>query len=241
MMQEDVFIKPKDRNLENNSYLRYSDLLAPKLAICDSDRSWHSDYSFLQEPFPFTMVYINHLPQATRAIYFIDMERVYREIPECFKNYLADKKALHEVQWRNKLFTNNHSKDFDIYPSTPETFSVARHPLIIVHPVTGAKILYPNSGCTTRIDGMDCLISQKVLSKLFSLVEIDKYIQPYILQEGDILLWSNRTLNYMNSLTGDLGNIFRDRVGISDGLPFYYSSIRKAIEKARDRQLTLNF
>ena len=228
---------------ENSYYLDYPEFFNYEPNICDRGKYWYSDRAFLQEPLPFTMVLINNLPRANRAIYYIDMEQVYRKIPRHLKKYLDDKQCFHELKYGNNdhLAPQNISQSI-LNPSSQRSTAsfVARHPLVTVHPVTGAEILYLSSGLTTRIEGMNAEVSQEILQELFAFSAKDEHIQPYILQDGDILLWENRTLNYMSSHSKDFQRCVKYQIGISDGLPFYYSSIKQAIQQAQKGQLSLN-
>ena len=200
-----------------------------KFGVRGTGRYWHTDCAFLEEPLPFTMLYPQILPKSIRETYYIDMQQVYQKLPAHLKSYVDGKYLIHEGKWRYKVQEWDIDKAMiDILRDIEERFPAVRHPAIVTHPVTGAKILYANSGFTTGIEGLDYETNQKVLQELFAFIERKEHIHTHVWQEGDLILWENRTLNHMASTVPPGEKSVSYRIGIYDGLPFYVSSEKEA-------------
>ncbi|MDJ0635029.1 MAG: TauD/TfdA family dioxygenase [Xenococcaceae cyanobacterium MO_188.B29] len=203
-----------------------------KFGVRGTGRYWHTDCAFLDEPLPFTMLYPKILPKSIRETYYIDMQQVYKKLPAHLKSYVDGKYLIHEGKWRYKVQEWDIDKAIiDILRDIEERFPAVRHPAVVTHPVTGAKILYASSGFTTGIEGLEYETNQKVLPELFAFIEREEHIHTHVWQDGDLILWENRTLNHMAStvLPGEKSVSYR--IGVYDGLPFYVSS-EKVAEKS---------
>lgn len=196
-----------------------------KFGVKGTGRYWHTDCAFLQDPLPFTMLYPQILPNSIRETYYINMNQVYQKLPESLKQYIHGKYIIHEGKWRYKVQEWDIDRALvDILHDIEERFPAVQHPSIITHPVTQEKSLYMSSGFTTGIADLDYETNQKVLQELFAFIERDEHIHTHIWQDGDIILWENRTLNHMASTVPQGEQSVSYRIGIYDGLPFYLSS-----------------
>ncbi|ODS22735.1 hypothetical protein AB835_12605 [Candidatus Endobugula sertula] len=65
---------------------------------------WHSDTAFLEEPIPLTILYPQIIPKnSMRTTMFIDLERVYEEIPSELKQVLDNAYFIHSGKWKYKV------------------------------------------------------------------------------------------------------------------------------------------
>lgn len=212
------------------------------LDISDLDQYRYTDGKFLEEPAPLAMVRTRMLPKSVRTIYYIDMEQVYQQLPAPLKQYLDGKNLIHEVKWYSQskksvsgaTISGNITIAGNIY-EIEERFSVVQHPAVVLHPVTETEILYMSSDFTTRIDDLDCETSQANLAELFAFIEQDRHIQSHTLHSRDIHLWDNRSLNHLKFKPTKERNSIDFKLGINDGLPFYFSSIKEAIKEAHNQ------
>ncbi|RAM49063.1 MAG: TauD/TfdA family dioxygenase [Hapalosiphonaceae cyanobacterium JJU2] len=193
-----------------------------KFGVKGTGRYWHTDCAFLDEPLPLTMLYPQILPNSMRETYYIDMQKVYKNLPTNLRDYVDGKYMIHEAKWRYKVQEWDIDRAIiDIMNDFEKKFPPVKHPAIITHPVTQEKILYMNQGFTTGIVGFDYETNQKVLPELFAFIERDEHIYTHVWKEGDILLWENRSLNHKASIVPEGEKSVSYRIGIYDGLPFY--------------------
>ena len=200
-----------------------------KFGVRGTGRYWHTDCAFLEEPLPLTMLYPQVLPKSIRETYYIDMQQVYQKLPAHLKSYVDGKYLIHEGKWRYKVQEWDIDKAIiDILRDIEERFPAVRHPAVVRHPVSGAKILYASSGFTTGIEGLDYETNQKILPELFAFIERQEHIHTHVWQDGDLILWENRTLNHMASKVAPGEKSVSYRIGVDDGLPFYISAEKEA-------------
>ncbi len=200
-----------------------------KFGVRGTGRYWHTDCAFLEEPLPLTMLYPQILPESIRETYYIDMQQVYQKLPAHLKSYVDGKYLIHEGKWRYKVQEWDIDKAIiDILRDIEERFPAVRHPAVVTHPVSGAKILYASSGFTTGIEGLDYESNQKILPELFAFIERQEHIHTHVWQDGDLILWENRTLNHMASKVAPGEKSVSYRIGVDDGLPFYLSAEKEA-------------
>lgn len=200
-----------------------------KVGVKGTGRYWHTDCAFLEEPLPFTMLYPQILPKSIRETYYIDMQQVYQKLPAQLKSHVDGKYLIHDGKLRYKVQEWDIDRAIiDILKGISERFPAVRHPAVITHPLTGAKILYASSGFTTGIEGLDYETNQKVLQELFAFIERKEHIHTHIWQDGDLILWENRALNHMASTVPPGEKSVSYRIGVYDGLPFYTSEQKPA-------------
>lgn len=193
-----------------------------KIGVAGTGRYWHTDYAFFEEPLPMTLVYPQRLPQVNRETYYIDMQKVYRELPDDLRPYVEQTKSFHEAKWRYKVQASDIDKAvIDILEEFGKEVPGAVHPTVIVHPVTGAKSLYMSEGFTTAIVGLSYDDNKAVLDRLFAFIREEKNIHTHKWMEGDILLWDNRVLLHKASSVPKGQPSVSYRIGVYDGLPFY--------------------
>src|SRR5690606_15540445 len=65
------------------------------------------------------------------------------------------------------------------------------HPIFLVHPITGRKVLYANPGYAVRINELPEARSAEVLDFLFKHQLQEKYRYRHQWAEGDVLMWDN--------------------------------------------------
>jgi len=166
-----------------------------KIGVAGTGRYWHTDYQFFPEPLPLTMVYPKRLPEVNRETYYIDMQKVYEEMPDDLRPYVEQTQAVHEAKWRYKVQACDIDKAIiDILEEFGKLTPPTTHPTVITHPVTKARSLYISEGFTTSIVGLSYEENKQVLDSLFSYIRQERNIHTHKWMNGDILLWDNRML-----------------------------------------------
>ena len=65
------------------------------------------------------------------------------------------------------------------------------HPVVVVHPITGRKVIYVNPGFTECINGMSRQESDDILGQLYEHVLQPRFRYDHRWSVGDVLMWDN--------------------------------------------------
>lgn len=74
---------------------------------------------------------------------------------------------------------------------------VSEHPLVIVHPETGDRVLFVSPGFLTKISGLAPRESQMLLELLWEHITRPEYTVRFKWNEGDIAFWDNRSTSHL--------------------------------------------
>jgi taurine dioxygenase len=145
-----------------------------------SGEVWHTDQSCAEIP-PMGSILHQHIvpPNGGGDTLFASMYAAYDALSPRMKAYLADLTAIHDG---SILFDKRDD----------ETYPVATHPVVTVHPETGKKLLYVNRGQTTRIVELPKRESDGVLAFLFAHIEQPEWQMRFRWRDHSIAFWDNR-------------------------------------------------
>ena len=195
-----------------------------RLGVSGTGRYWHTDCQFEKNPLSFTSVYPLVFPKSARQTAYIDMSKVYENLPKNLREVVDAENAafIHEGQMRYKVQASDIDRSLrELLDRINEEVPPVRHPAVIKHPVTGTKILYASSGFTTKLVGLNYEDNQRFIKAIFDFSEQPEFIHTHHWEEGDLIIWDNRYLNHKASTTkpGELSKSYR--IGIYDAYPFY--------------------
>ncbi|MCX2933401.1 TauD/TfdA family dioxygenase [Mycobacterium sp. CVI_P3] len=163
---------------------------------------WHADYQFMPEPFAFTFFYPQKLPTGTRGTRFINMANAYQRLPSQLKDAIADTFSKHSARRYVKIRPSDVYRPIgDVLADIERVTPPQTWPTVLVHPVTGERILYISEAFTYAIQdsGGNALPPSLIDELLFVSGQLDEtYEHPNIFvrnyEPGDLVLWDNRTL-----------------------------------------------
>lgn len=145
-----------------------------------SGEVWHTDQSCAAIP-PMGSILHQHIvpPDGGGDTLFASMYAAYDALSPRMKTYLSGLTALHDGAI---LFDRRADT---VYPS-------AVHPVVVVHPESGRKLLYVNRGQTVRITELPKEESDAVLRFLFEHVENPLWQMRFRWRAHSIAFWDNR-------------------------------------------------
>jgi len=166
------------------------------IGIGDAGQGWHTDMSYSK-----TIAFANVLHAITiprrdgRALggtQFANMHQAYEDLPEALKRKLDGMTIEHDF---NKFWEMMRQREGSLrQPLTEEQRKKkppVSHPIFLMHPITGKKVLYANPGYAMKINELPEKESQEILEFLFQHQLQDKYIYTHDWTEGDVLMWEN--------------------------------------------------
>jgi taurine dioxygenase len=171
------------------------------IGLADAGQDWHTDMSYNATIGFLNVLYAVKVPRrdgrVLGATAFSDMGGAYDGLPAELKERLRDATATHDFNkfWEMMRTRPGSARD----PLTPEQRSrrpASVHPLFMLHPITGRRVLYCNPGYAIRINELDPDESERVLDMLFEHQLQPKFRYQHTWAEGDVLMWDHiRTIH----------------------------------------------
>ncbi len=148
--------------------------------------AWHTDVTCDEMPPLASALYITETPEVGGGdTLYADMYLAYELLSPAMQTFLEGLTAVHD----------GGIPYVGSYNTTPPEGGYPRneHPVIAVHPVTGKKVLYVNSGFTSHIKGLRRWESRALLDSLFKLIAETPRLHARVRWEPNTLtLWDNR-------------------------------------------------
>ncbi len=163
---------------------------------------WHSDETFRRIP-PFASI--------LRAVAVPDIggDTVFADAVAAYEGLDAEVKAqIDKLQAVHSLAHGFASHQSDKWDELNEKFPPVTHPVVRIHPETGAKVLFVNSVFTSHIVGLEKLESDQLLTLLNAQFTRPEYQVRYKWREGSIAFWDNRSTQHYG--VWDFGDATRE-------------------------------
>ncbi|WP_165223859.1 TauD/TfdA dioxygenase family protein [Aquisphaera insulae] len=193
-----------------------------KIGVAGTGNYWHTDCSFEQKPLSWTSIYPQVFEPKRRGTLYIDMTKVYRDLPSELRARVDGATAIHAGQLRYKVQESDIDRSLkELLERIDREVPPVRHPAVITHPVTKERILYLNSGFTVRLEGLNHEENAATLKGLFDFIEREEHVHDHRWDEGDLIIWDNRSLVHMSTSVSPGERSKSYRIGIYDGQPFY--------------------
>jgi taurine dioxygenase len=200
-----------------------------QVGVPQTGKFWHADYQFMPRPFGLTLIYPQVVPKVNRGTYFIDMGRAYQKLPERLRDAISGSTCLHSARRYFKIrptdvFRPVHEVLADVERETPP----AAHPTVLTHPVTGEQVLYLSEGFAYALeDAAGNRLDDAILPELLTRTgQVDptfthENIHLQTFEEGDLLIWDNRSLIHRALHTTKPEPTVSFRVTVHDEYPFH--------------------
>ncbi|MFJ9817784.1 TauD/TfdA dioxygenase family protein [Streptomyces sp. NPDC101151] len=173
-----------------------------QIGVPKTGKFWHADYQFMPDPFGITLIYPQVIPQRDRGTYFIDMGRAYERLPEDLKQEIAGTHCRHSVRKYFKIRPHDVYRPLsEIIEEVERKTPAVRQPTTFTHPLTGETVLYISEGFTVGVeDANGTPLDDELLKNLFEATgQLDDtfehdsiHLQSF--EQGDLLIWDNRSL-----------------------------------------------
>ncbi|HEX4082391.1 MAG TPA: TauD/TfdA family dioxygenase [Acidimicrobiales bacterium] len=179
---------------------------------------WHTDVTFVQRPPAGSVLRAVVIPDAGGDTAFSDQQAAFEAVSPALQEFLSTLHAVHDgrTQFKNILDQVGEGQwEGDKLPALEPVV----HPVVRVHPETGAKTLFVNPGFTSHIVELDRAESDALLSFLYTHAVRPEFVVRYHWQAGDVGFWDNRATQH--SVVGDFGEQHRviQRVTIKGDVP----------------------
>ena len=131
---------------------------------------WHTDHSYDAIPAMGSILVARTLPKTGGDTQFANLAAAYDALPEDLKNRIENLRAVHSnthLYGENGLY---RLTDLSEQLGGMDRVGDATHPVVIIHPESGRKVLYVNPGHTIQFEGWDFTESRALLDELYGHV-----------------------------------------------------------------------
>ena len=166
------------------------------LGLADAGQDWHTDMSYSRMIAFTNVLYGLQIPhrdgQPLGNTEFCNMHAAYEALPLAWKQRLEGMTATHDF---NKFWEKMRREKGSTRPPLTEAQRAAKppvsHPVFMVHPITGKRVLYANPGYAIRINEMSEQESDEALAFLFEHQLKPEFRYANLWEVGDVLMWDN--------------------------------------------------
>ena len=166
------------------------------IGLSDAGQDWHTDMSYSKLIAFVNILYGMQIPhrdgEPLGCTEFCNMHAAYEALPQDLKLRLEGMTVLHDF---NKFWEMMRREKGSSRPPLTEAQRLARppvsHPIFMVHPISGRKVLYANPGYSIRINEMPQEESDRMLEFLFAHQTQEAFRYRHRWTVGDVLMWDN--------------------------------------------------
>ncbi len=158
--------------------------------------NWHADWSFQEFPPDGTCLYGKIIPPVGGDTLFTNQQAALEEMPAELRGQIDGRVAIHSARGGyapDGTYGDDDESDrsMQIVPSD-DAYATQRHPLIRIHPETGAETLYSVLGYIIGIDGMETDAGRALLAELYHWQTREAFQYRHRWEPNMLVMWDNR-------------------------------------------------
>lgn len=176
--------------------------------------TWHTDFSFLQQPPVASILYAEQVPDVGGDTLWANMYLAHDALSPGMQRMLAGLNAMHSghVYGAARPPTDiATSTSIAISRNNPDADVERAHPVVRINPLTGRRALYVNPVYTTRFESMTEEESRGLLEYLYAHCTRPEFTCRFRWYPGSIAVWDNRYSLHLavNDYDGHRRSMFR--------------------------------
>ena len=175
---------------------------------------WHTDVTCDEVPPLGSMLYVTETPEVGGGdTMYADMYLAYELLSDTMKELLEGLTAVHDG-------ARPYLGSYKVPPPDAQAYPKHEHPVVVTHPETGRKLLYVNSGFTTRIKGLAPWESDMLLNGLTNFIATTPKLTCRVRWEPNTLVfWDNRCTQHHAVWDYFPHSRYGERVSVYDDQP----------------------
>ena len=162
--------------------------------------TWHSDFSFLDEPPSLTLLYAIELPELGGDTLWSSQYAAYEALSDGMKSLLGPLRAM-QTAWphgtKGPATGAAVSRSIGMVRNDQSADREVAQPVVRIHPTTGRKALFVNPVYTQRFDDMTTDESRPLLDFLFNHATKAEFTCRLRWAPGTLAIWDNRCLLHL--------------------------------------------
>lgn len=151
---------------------------------------WHSDETFRPIPPLASILRAVNVPDIGGDTVFADATAAYEDLSDEVKKRVEELEAVHSLAYG---FAWAETEQWERLRSQ---YPPVTHPVVRLHPDTGAKVLFVNSVFTSHIVGLETEESDRLLAQLNAQFTRPEYQVRFKWRKGSLAFWDNRSTQH---------------------------------------------
>ena len=163
--------------------------------------TWHTDFSFLENPPSATILYALEVPPFGGDTLWANMYAAYDALSRGMKATLDGLTAIHTGAPHGTTHAPSAdvavSRSIKLTRGDPEADAETEHPVVRLHPVTGRRALFINPVYVPRFKDMTEAESRPLLNFLGHHATRPEFTCRFSWQNGSLVMWDNRCTQHL--------------------------------------------
>jgi taurine dioxygenase len=164
--------------------------------------TWHSDWSFQDQPPSYTILFGKDIPPYGGDTLFASLYNAYESLSPTMQGICESLNVVHSA----KFGYGDHMADLyeavlenmDVKTGGEDAYRLKTHPMVTVHPESGKKVLFITGIYSLAIEGMHLHESQLLLETLQTkIVENPLNLCRFRWEPGSMAMWDNRCVQHL--------------------------------------------
>ena len=156
---------------------------------------WHTDFSFLEHPPAGSILNAAETPEVGGDTIWVSQAAAWEALPEALQGLLLGRDAIHVgkpygAKWAPPL-KEQAGGSIKMARGDPSADEERRHPAVLMHPVTGRRMLFLNPTYVVRLAGLTEVESQPILKAIQDHAVRPEFSCRYCWRPGDLAVWDN--------------------------------------------------
>lgn len=157
-------------------------------ALGAGESVWHADMTYLETPPYASSLYALEVPAEGGDTGFLSMFAAYDALPDALKRRVEGLSIKHD----STTNSGGYLRQGFAAPADVATSPGTVHPLVITHPVTGAKALLLGRRPHAHIPGLFVAESEALLDEIWAAAVRTELAWHHRWRVGDLVMWDNR-------------------------------------------------
>ncbi|MFJ4126002.1 TauD/TfdA dioxygenase family protein [[Kitasatospora] papulosa] len=157
----------------------------------DDEEEWHADNSFKPQLTAATLLYSVITPEEGGETRFADATRAYTALPPAVRQRIEEMRAVHSIEQLEALQSQASGGQSSAAAGSLAGHPEVEHPLVLTHPVTGARSLLLGSMVIRCVTGLSDQDSHALIDELLEHTTSAPYLYSHHWSQGDLVVWDN--------------------------------------------------
>jgi alpha-ketoglutarate-dependent taurine dioxygenase len=184
--------------LDNRLWRTAADAQLPSRAnLSDEFKGWHTDSTYCPEIAWYTTLRAELLPPVGGGTNWMSMAAAFDALSPAMRGWLETLTAVHAPPRGQREVLRVDEQPDAVREEWDRELTARTHPVVIVHPLTGRKVLFVNAAYTIRILELTPAESANVLRFLWGHCDHPDFALRHRWSEGDVVVWDQLQTMHM--------------------------------------------